>query len=74
TLLTASGDKTLKLANAPLPDAGDTFLHTASVSADGKVIISGGQDSVLRIHDATAKKLVRSFPSPEAANGSVVTK
>ncbi|MBL9151805.1 MAG: hypothetical protein JNK37_04955 [Verrucomicrobiales bacterium] len=66
TLLTASGDKTLKLANAPLPDAGDTFLHTAAASADGKVIISGGQDSVLRVHDAVGKKLLKSFPSPDA--------
>jgi WD40 repeat protein len=71
TLLTASGDKTLKLANAPLPEAGDTFLHAAAASADGKLIISGGQDSVLRVHDAVAKKLVKAFPSPEAGKENV---
>ncbi len=71
TLLTASGDKTLKLANAPLPEAGDTFLHTADASADGKLIIAGGQDGVLRLWDAAGKKLLKAFPSPEADSGKV---
>ena len=66
TLLTASGDKTLKLANQPLPGAGTTFLHTADVSDDGKRIIAAGQDSVLRVWDASTKKLIEEFPSPEA--------
>jgi WD40 repeat protein len=66
TVVTASGDQSLKLANAALPDSGTTFLHTAAASADGKVIISGGQDSVLRVHDAVGKKLVKAFPSPDA--------
>ncbi len=66
TLLTASGDKTLKLANQPLPETGDTFLHTAAASADGKLIIAGGQDGILRLWDAVGKKLLKAFPSPEA--------
>ncbi|MCB1230702.1 MAG: hypothetical protein KDN19_10575 [Verrucomicrobiae bacterium] len=73
TLLTASGDKTLKLANQPLPETGDTFLHTAAASADGKLIIAGGQDSVLRLWDATGKKLIQSFPSPEADPSKVAS-
>jgi WD40 repeat protein len=74
SLLTASGDKAVKVANAPLPEAGDTFLHTADASLDGKRIIAGGQDSVLRVWDGTAKKLVASFPSPEAEAGKVAGK
>ena len=74
SLLTASGDKAVKVANAPLPEAGDTFLHTADSSLDGKRIIAGGQDSVLRVWDGTAKKLVASFPSPEAEAGKVAGK
>lgn len=66
SLLTASGDKAVKVANAPLPEAGDSFLHTADASLDGTRIIAGGQDSILRVWDGTAKKLVASFPSPEA--------
>ncbi len=67
TTLTASGDKAVKLANAPLPEAGDTFLHTATASEDGSVIIAGGQDGVLRVWDGKAKKLVQSFPAPESS-------
>jgi WD40 repeat protein len=74
SLLTASGDKVVKLANQPLPEAGDTFLHTADASSDGTRIIAGGQDSILRLWDGTAKKLIRSFPSPEAEAGKVAGK
>ncbi|MCG8601813.1 MAG: hypothetical protein MI807_16855 [Verrucomicrobiales bacterium] len=65
TILAASGDKTVKLNNSPLPEAGDTFQHTAAVSPDGKWIIAGGQDSVLRVWDGKAKKMVKAFASPE---------
>jgi WD40 repeat protein len=74
SLLTASGDKAVKLANAPLPEAGDSFLHTADASLDGSRIIAGGQDSVLRVWDGTAKKLIASFPSPETDAGKVAGK
>jgi len=74
SLLTASGDKVVKLANQPLPEAGDTFLHTAAASADGTRIIAGGQDSILRLWDGTAKKLITAFPSPEAEVGKVAGK
>ena len=74
SLLTASGDKVVKLANQPLPEAGDTFLHTAEASADGTRIIAGGQDSILRLWDGAAKKLITSFPSPEADAGKVAGK
>ena len=74
SLLTASGDKVVKLANQPLPEAGDTFLHTADASADGTRLIAGGQDSILRLWDGTAKKLITSFPSPEAEAGKIAGK
>lgn len=74
SLLTASGDKAVKVANAPLPEAGDSFLHTADASLDGTRIIAGGQDSVLRVWDGAAKKLVVSFPSPEAGADKVAGK
>lgn len=74
SLLTASGDKAVKVANAPLPEAGDSFLHTADASLDGTRIIAGGQDSILRVWDGAAKKLIASFPSPEAEAGKVAGK
>ena len=57
-LLIASGDKTLKIGTAPLPD-NDAFLHTAAASADGKTIVAGGQDGVLRFWKD--KKLAQKF-------------
>ena len=73
SLVTASGDKTLKVANQPLPGAGVTFLHTAEVSGDGKTIIAGGQDGVLRVWDSAAKKLTHSF-APKPKNSEVASK
>ena len=40
---------------------------TAVVTPDGKTVIAGGQDSVLRVWDGTNGKLLASFPPPEAA-------
>ncbi|MDF1810855.1 MAG: hypothetical protein P1V20_01520 [Verrucomicrobiales bacterium] len=65
SLLTASGDKSLKQSNQPLPGAGKTFLHTAEISGDGNIIIAAGEDSFLRVWDRTAKKLLHEFPIPE---------
>lgn len=47
-LLIASGDKSIKIGTTALPD-NDAFLHAAAASADGKVIIAGGQDGALRL-------------------------
>lgn len=63
-VLTTSGDETLKYANQPLPGA-KSFLHTAAASADGMVLIAGGEDGVLRVWDRAARKLVKEFPQPE---------
>lgn len=65
-LVTASGDRSLKLSNQPLPGSGATFFHAADASEDGRVIIAGGQDGVLRVWDGIAKKLIREFPAPES--------
>lgn len=73
TLLTASGDKSLKLSNAPLPEAGDTFLHTCAASPDGKTIVAGGQDGVLRVWDAPTKKLLTAFEAPGSEKDKVAS-
>ena len=48
TLLSSSGDKSVRLSNKPLPDS-DTFIHVSGASHDGSHIAAGGEDSVLRI-------------------------
>ncbi|MEX2578683.1 MAG: c-type cytochrome domain-containing protein [Verrucomicrobiales bacterium] len=70
TVLTASGDESLKLANQPLPGPG-TFFHAAAASADGENIVAGGKDGVLRWWKASTKKLVKEFPPPGSAEAKV---
>jgi WD40 repeat protein len=61
TLLTGSGDKSVRLANQPLPDGG-TFIHAAESSRDGSIIVAGGEDSLLRVWTAADKKLLFKLP------------
>jgi WD40 repeat protein len=56
-LVTSSGDNKVRLVGLDgkevrlFPDVAD-FMESAAVSADGKLVVAGGQDSVLRIWNA----------------------
>src|SRR2546425_5647276 len=69
--LAASGDNKVRLIREDgnevrsFPGAND-FVESAAVTPDGKTIIAGGQDSVLRVWDGTNGKLIASFPPPDA--------
>ena len=45
----------------------DKFFDADAVSADGKIVTAGGQDSVLRVWNATDGKVLTSFPPPKRA-------
>jgi WD40 repeat protein len=67
--LAASGDAKVRLVREDASDvrsfAGATdFIESAAVTPDGKVVIAGGQDSILRVWDGTNGKLLASFPPP----------
>ncbi len=67
--LAASGDAKVRLVRADASDvrsfSGATdFIEAAAVTPDGKTVIAGGQDSVLRVWDGTNGKLLVSFPPP----------
>jgi len=69
--LAASGDAKVRLVREDASDvrsfSGATdFVESAAVTPDGKIVIAGGQDSVLRVWDGTNGKLLASFPPPEA--------
>lgn len=73
-MLAASGDmkvRILKEDGSTLRDFGGNkgFLFSTAVTADGKTILGGGQDSVLRAWDAATGKSLFSLnpPSPETA-------
>ncbi len=56
-LLTSSGDSKVRFVSVDgkevrqFPEVAD-FIESAAVSADGKLVVAGGQDSVLRVWNA----------------------
>ncbi len=56
-LVTSSGDNKVRLVGLDgkevrvFPEVAD-FMESAAVSADGKLVVAGGQDSVLRVWNA----------------------
>ena len=69
--LAASGDTKVRLVREDgsevLSFAGATdFVESAAVTSDGRIVISGGQDSVLRVWDGRDGKPIASFPPPDA--------
>jgi WD40 repeat protein len=56
-LLTSSGDKKVRLVSVDgrevrsFPEVAD-FMESAAVSADGKIVVAGGEDGVLRVWSA----------------------
>lgn len=68
-LFTVSGDKQVRLIGedaaspAVLPGTTD-FMHSGSVSRDGRWAIAGGEDSVLRVWDLKSSAAVTQFARP----------
>ncbi len=66
TLLTSSGDNKVRLVGVDgkevrlFPEVKD-YMQSAAVTADGRLVVSGGQDSVLRIWNAADGKPVAAF-------------
>ncbi len=66
-VLTSSGDNKVRLVGLDgkeiraFPEVAD-FMGGAAVTADGKVIVAGGQDSVLRVWNAADGKPLAAFP------------
>ncbi len=65
-MITSSGDNKIRLVGADgkdvrsFPDVAD-FMQSAAVSADGKTVVAGGQDGVLRVWNAADGKSVVTF-------------
>jgi len=71
-LVTSSGDNKVRLVTLDgkevraFPEVAD-FMQSAAVSADGKVVVAGGQDSVLRVWNVADGKALTSFPPLKSA-------
>ena len=71
-LLAASGDRTVRVHHATSPhftrvlEGSRSFVHAAAATPDGKLIVAGGHDGILRVWSGAGGNLVREFPPPEA--------
>ena len=67
TLLTSSGDARVRLVGLDgkevraFPEVAD-FMEAAAITADGKLVVAGGQDGVLRVWNAADGKPLVAFP------------
>jgi WD40 repeat protein len=72
-IVTSSGDNRVRLVNTDgkdirsLPDVSD-FMEAAAVTADGRIIVGGGQDGVLRVWNAVDGKAIASYPPVNRPN------
>lgn len=70
-LFTSSGDKSVRLVNTDTGAAERTypgsndFMYSTAVSADGRLGIAGGQDSVLLVWLIDNGQLLKSFAAPK---------
>ena len=70
--LTTGGDSKVRLVSEAGSDvrtfAGATdFMYASAVKPDGKVVVAGGQDGVLRIWNGTSGAVIAAFTPPEPA-------
>lgn len=69
-VIASCGDATVQMKNAANGsgvrgfDGGKDFVHCCSVSANGKLIIAGGQDGVVRIWNENGQEVVK-FDAPQ---------
>jgi WD40 repeat protein len=71
-IVICSGDPVVRFWNIDNGSGGLTFggnhdfLYDVSVSADGKIVATGGEEGVVRVYDGTNGKLVRTLAPPGA--------
>jgi uncharacterized protein with WD repeat len=66
-IVTCSGDRTVRFWNIDTGSNGlaiggsQDFLYAVDVSADGKIVASGGEEGIVRLYNATNGKLIKAI-------------
>ncbi len=73
-----SGDARVRLVNENGSDVrnfsgSSDFVYSAAVKPDGKLVVAGGQDSVLRIWNGANGNLLAAFEPPKVEGASAIT-
>ncbi len=72
-MIASSGDRNVRLYSADNPNPERTFggandfIYAAAVTADGKIVVAGGQESTLFEWNLESGQSIRSFPAPKPA-------
>ena len=75
----SAGDNVVKVVKEDgdevrrLPET-TTYMHTSDVTPDGKYVVAGGFDGILRIWDVNAGKLLYKFSPPEESTDVALQK
>jgi len=72
-VVTSSGEAALKIDTSAVSGAAG-FLYDMTVSPDGKWILAGGEDGILRVWTAADRKLAQSFKPPQKAVAQAAAK
>ena len=67
--LASSGDDQIRTVNENGEkirsfEGGNNFINSASITPDGKIVIAGGHDGVLRVWNGTNAEVLATFPPP----------
>ena len=72
-VIASAGDKSVKLTRVDNGGAvrsyagGTDFMYGSAITPDGKIVIGGGQDSVLRVWNGDTGTAIRQFDPPASA-------
>jgi WD40 repeat protein len=68
--MTTSGDRNVRLHNVENGGqergygGGNDFLYSVAVTPDGKTVVAGGQEGVLRVWNAENTQMIRTIDPP----------
>jgi WD40 repeat protein len=66
-LLTAAGDKTVRLGEQTLPESGTAYPYCAAADLSGAIVAAGAHDGTVRFWNVADRKLLRTIEAIQGA-------